>query len=193
MAKAKPKRTSRKQIAANRSNALKSTGPRTTGGKTAVRYNARTHGLLALEALLPGENKRTLVDLGDALRVRLQPDGEMEDLLVDRIVSAAWRLRRVLAIEAGVLEHERKDYLKDVERYSFIESVDDENGSEALGHAWIRSIANTDALSPLSRYETTVERGFYRALHELERIQTRRAGGVVPPPEAVDISVSKGE
>jgi len=190
MAKTKPRKTSRKQIAANRSNALKSTGPRTTGGKTAVRYNALTHGLLAQKTLLPDEDETTLEDLGNALRVRLQPDGEVEDILVDRIVSAAWRLRRVLAIEAGVLEHERKD----AKKYSHVfEGQEDEDTPETLGLAWIHCVANTDVVSPLSRYETTVERGFYRALHELERIQTRRAGGVVPPPEAVDISVSKGE
>ena len=193
MAKAEHGKTSLKQIRANQRNALKSTGPRTQEGKAAVRHNALTHGLLAKETLLSEEDQKVLAKLGAAVRDRLRPEGELEDLLVDRIVSAVWRLRRAQKIEAGVLEHKRKDFINDIEKYSFMDPVDDENGPEALGLAWIRSIVNTDVLSPLSRYETALERGLYRALHELERLQTRRAGGVVPPPVALDVSVSKGE
>ncbi len=49
--------TSDKQIRANRRNALKSTGPKTPEGKTAVRMNARMHGLRSQEVLLPGEDE----------------------------------------------------------------------------------------------------------------------------------------
>src|SRR5205807_417954 len=45
-----------KQIEANRRNALKSTGPKTPGGKAAVRLNALRHGLRAHAVVLPGEN-----------------------------------------------------------------------------------------------------------------------------------------
>ena len=46
--------TSDRKAEANRQNALKSTGPKTLEGKTAVRLNAVKHGLLAEEILLPG-------------------------------------------------------------------------------------------------------------------------------------------
>jgi hypothetical protein len=39
--------TSERQKAANRANALHSTGPRTQNGKDLVRFNAFRHGLLA--------------------------------------------------------------------------------------------------------------------------------------------------
>jgi hypothetical protein len=42
----------------------------------------------------------------------------------------------------------------------------------------------------LSRYETTLERSFYKALHELQRLQAARDGQAVPLPEAVDVEVS---
>jgi hypothetical protein len=45
-----------KKIEANRRNALKSTGPRTTEGKAAVRLNALRHGLRSEEVLLSGED-----------------------------------------------------------------------------------------------------------------------------------------
>ena len=49
--------TSEKKTEANRRNALKSTGPRTPEGKTAVRLNALRHGLRSEEILLPGEDE----------------------------------------------------------------------------------------------------------------------------------------
>ena len=38
------------------------------------------------------------------------------------------------------------------------------------------------------RHEGQLERSFFRNLHELERIQARRQGMVVPPPIAVTIT-----
>ena len=87
--------TSEKQVQANRQNALKSTGPQTPEGKAAVRLNARTHGLRSQEVLLPGEDEEALKALDENLRTELQPVGELENLLMDGIVAAHWRLRRL--------------------------------------------------------------------------------------------------
>jgi hypothetical protein len=81
---------------------VKSTGPKTPEGKAAIRLNAVRHGLLSREVLLPGEDEDTLRELNERLRDELQPVGEMESLLVDRIVTAYWRLRRLGRVEAGI-------------------------------------------------------------------------------------------
>src|SRR5215217_4256734 len=98
--------TSDKKTEANRRNALKSTGPKTLEGKAAVRLNALKHGLLSRETLLPGEDEEALRELGERLRDELQPVGELENLLVDRIVSAYWRLSRLSRVEAGIFAWE---------------------------------------------------------------------------------------
>src|SRR5215203_1187697 len=98
--------TSEKQIRANRRNALKSTGPKTPEGKATVRLNARTHGLRSQEILLPGEDEDALKGLNENLRAELQPVGELENLLVDGIVAAHWRLRRLRRVEAGIFAWE---------------------------------------------------------------------------------------
>ena len=41
------------------------------------------------------------------------------------------------------------------------------------------------------RYETTIERQFYRALHELIRLQSARLGERPPAPLAIDVDISK--
>ena len=98
--------TSEKKAKANRENALKSTGPKTPEGKDAVRLNALKHGLLSQEVLLPGEDGEALRELGERLRAELQPVGELENLLVDRIVSSYWRLSRLGRVEAGIFAWE---------------------------------------------------------------------------------------
>ncbi len=47
-----------------------------------------------------------------------------------------------------------------------------------------------EKMGVLSRYEVTLERSLYKALHELQRLQAARDGQVVPLPEAVDVEVS---
>jgi hypothetical protein len=95
-----------KQIRANRRNAQKSTGPKTPEGKDAVRLNATKHGLRSQEVLLPEEDGEALKELDENLRAELQPVGELENLLVDGIVAAHWRLRRLRRVEAGIFSWE---------------------------------------------------------------------------------------
>jgi len=52
--------SSARKAAANRQNALKSTGPKTLDGKVAVRLNALRHGLLSEEIFHPGEDEEAL-------------------------------------------------------------------------------------------------------------------------------------
>ena len=94
--------TSEKQIQANRRNAQRSTGPKTPEGKDAVRLNATKHGLRSQEVLLPEEDGESLKELDENLRAELQPVGEMGNLLVDGIIAAHWRLRRLRRVEAGI-------------------------------------------------------------------------------------------
>jgi hypothetical protein len=143
--------TSDKQIAANRKNARKSTGPKTPEGKAAVRLNALRHGLLSQEILLPGEDEEALRELGQSLRAELQPVGELESLLVDRIIASYWRLRRLGRVETGIFAWERSEELaeraereaqryesgqvEDLVRYLDITIIDEKKHEEAHSRA----------------------------------------------------------
>ena len=105
--------TSPKKTEANTRNALKSTGPNTPERKAITRLNATKHGLLSQEVLLPGEDEAALKELGERLRAELRPVGELEDLLVDRIIAAYWRLRRLGRVEAGIFAWELYGELAD--------------------------------------------------------------------------------
>jgi len=66
--------------------------------------------LLSKEVLLPDEDEKTLVEFGNRLRSQLQPIGELETLLADRIVASTWRLRRILVIEIDIFENNQVNF-----------------------------------------------------------------------------------
>ena len=62
-----------------------------------------------------------------------------------------------------------------------------------IGLAFLQGCGSgTDAFARLSRYGTTNENSYYKASHELQRLQHARRGGYVTPPLAVNLTVSAG-
>src|ERR1700730_3310040 len=97
------------QIEANRRNAQHSTGPRTPQGKAASSMNALQSGIDAESSVIPGEDAAALAALTERLYQDCQPQTEIESILVDNIVRAAWRLRRFDRIDAEILIHSIED------------------------------------------------------------------------------------
>ncbi|MFQ5872919.1 MAG: hypothetical protein ACE5JL_03845 [Dehalococcoidia bacterium] len=54
-------------------------------------------------------------------------------------------------------------------------------------------MAGKASLDKVRRYEAHLSRQFYRALHELQRIQAARQGLHPPAPMALDINVDSGQ
>jgi len=99
------RRVSERKIQANRRNALRSTGPKTTRGKRTVARNAIKHGFLAREVVITtGDGQETREDF-DALTGRLcehyKPVGVLEEFLVQTIATCLWRKARVIRAENG--------------------------------------------------------------------------------------------
>jgi hypothetical protein len=95
--------TSERQKRANQANARRSTGPKTSEGKRAVRLNGMRHGLLARDIVLPGEREDEFEDFRNAIHADFSPSGPVETFLVDRVVNTLWRLRRVEKVESAIL------------------------------------------------------------------------------------------
>lgn len=167
-----------KQLAANRQNA-KLGGVKTPEGKAVSRYNALKHGILSQEVLLEDENGADLTVLGRKLRAELAPDTELELVLVDRITANVWRLRRVLQIEREMMED-------DISDGGFLLT----GAKKTLGSALGYDFTHCDTYGKLIRYEASIERGIYKALHELQRLQAVRNGERIAPPVTVDVDVS---
>ena len=95
---------SERRLAANRANALKSTGPRTPEGKARVALNALTHGLSATTLLLPGEDPQELADIRDCFDLAHAPAGPVERVLVEQLISLTWKRRRLARAEGRLCE-----------------------------------------------------------------------------------------
>jgi hypothetical protein len=166
-----------RQIAANRLNAERSTGPKTPEGKDAVSRNAVTHGLTSSSGLLPGEKLEDFSDLRARVLAELAPDSAIEIELAERIASLLWRLRRVPAFEAALLAwthacKEEASFLavgepplagwRDRDRKILVlERALDAFLKEGLG-------------GKLSRYENALQRQLSALMLDLRRMQARR-------------------
>jgi len=64
---------------------------------------------------------------------------------------------------------------------------------KTLGKALHYDFVNKDTYGKLIRYETSIERGMYKALHETQRVQSARNGGSLPTPLAVDVDISSSK
>ena len=217
--------TTQKQIEANRRNSRRSMGPKTRTGKAASKMNAMKHGLLATDLIVRDEDPVEFTRLLENLVDEFQPQGPLEEQLVERVAACMWRLRRLYRVEAGIFTYEsltiELDRARDEARsYEEIEDAfalvslteghvhitDEERHGQAtaraekaarllqkeslaLGVAFKQDVENAGAISKLSRYEATIERSLYRALHELQRVQAARQDGHAPASIAVDVTV----
>ena len=98
--------TTLKQIEANRRNSGRSTGPRTRTGKAESKLNAMKHGLLAADLVVRGEDPNEFARVLENLADELQPQGPLEEQLVERMAACMWRLRRLYRVEAEIFTYE---------------------------------------------------------------------------------------
>jgi hypothetical protein len=287
---------SQKQLAANRRNALKSTGPRTATGKAKSRLNAIQHGVLCESVVVDGhfywEDPLEFASLHNELAQNLRPVGRVEELLVERMATCAWRIRRVLKAENGeirlstdtgtwarlkrrqrvgetlarhghadggwcsvsvryhvdamkrlrervradgrltqdalcefsvafenreteLLNRLRQFYAattnsanrpsesdgtsqpgEDVLAYldekiagfeAVVQDMAEEESRDDMARLDAAVLPSAEVIEKLQRYETSLERQYYRAMNQLERLQRRRAGEHIPAPVSMDI------
>ena len=160
---------------ANRRNALQSTGPKTPEGKAAASRNALKHGLLARDAVLPGEDPNAFLQLQASLEDDLQPVGALEELLVQQIGTSHWRLARLSRIETGMLESSMNLMLLRAGKPHEGRAPDEQHHFETvlLGDGLVKSSLGTDFCN-LVRYENSIRRSFFKALTELRETQKLR-------------------
>lgn len=93
-----------KQIAANRRNAQRSTGPKTESGKAHSSRNAVVHGITAKRLLIEGESPEDYAALKAGIWEEFEIVGPLEEEVANRLVSMMFRLRRVPTFEAAILQ-----------------------------------------------------------------------------------------
>jgi len=153
------------RAAASRTNGAKSKGPKTAEGKARSAQNALKHGLRAQKyVVLPDEDAAAFQALEAALMDELAPQGALQGVLAQRVVAAAWRLKRADQIEAEV----------------FARRINDPFGKGDLGLALIRDCNGAKAFGALLRYRGGTLAEFWRALRTLKALQAEAAEPIKP-------------
>jgi hypothetical protein len=135
----------KRQIAANRRNARKSSGPKTPQGKATASMNALRHGLRARKVVIPGEEQDEFDQLHAGLQNQYQPQNPAEQHLVDQAAIAQWKLVRAEVFEAKC----------------YAEKPSAEAQAAIFGR--------------MTQFQCRLERAYFKAYKELERIQAERA------------------
>ncbi len=168
---------SEKQIEANRANGRKAAGrPRNTSRS---RLNKVAHGLLAV-GITPLDDADFYFALLRQLREELEPVGEIEGFLVERIALAIVRVKRASCFEAEAItaalfpaKRSRSRSEEEIERL-FAETGDTTSIIEPGFSPQLKSEVAVSLADGLARYETGHERRLFKTIQELARLQALR-------------------
>jgi hypothetical protein len=152
-----------KQIEANRKNAKKSTGPQTTDGKSIVAQNALKHGLTAQKPLIPGEDPAHFAQFNDSMLAQFDPQGPLETVLANRIITLTWQLNRAPRLQAAAF----KFMMEDIYQAPY-------DPEEHLGKTLENDFSGNQILEKLQAYESRIEANLYKTIDKLEIIQKNR-------------------
>ena len=193
--------TSIKQIAANRSNAQKSTGPNTPEGKERSRRNALRHGLTAETIIGDLEDAEDYQAFEASVTADYHAETAVERELVLRLASLLWRLRRASSVESALFERALNyadkaesqnsarilvelsggpdgKHLKVVEsdRHDLVPIDADRDAKAEIGDRFLRlAELPTFPLDRLSRYEHLLWRQVRQTLFTLNSLRRRKS------------------
>src|SRR5687768_20307 len=178
------KPVSPKQLAANRANAARSTGPRTPEGKAQSAQNSRQHGFTAATfAVVRLEEHEEVTHLKTDLLAFYQPTNAQELFAIERIALAQQALLRAARLEAGLFTsclNEALDpdgrplFLMTPELTKDVEITRAQNRNYALGEGFHRMAKTAVSWSLFLRYQAQAERHYRRAVEEFERLKALR-------------------
>jgi hypothetical protein len=184
---------SARQIAANQRNARLPRGPLSEAASASVRENPLKHGLTAKHVVLRHEDQAEYEELRASIAAEYRPATPQEHRLADQIAQNYWRLLRCRRVETAAFEN-HLDTLKRRLEIDPAALIDDDQG--------ISICMSNDSrdFDSLRRYETTIERAWYRAIRELRAVQKNRrqselaeTGEVLACSEAEPAAFGSGE
>jgi len=156
-----------KQLAANRANAKKSTGPKTPKGKAVCAMNGFQHGFTGLAVVMTNEDREAQNAFIKPIVEDLNPIGAMEIQLARTVALDQFRLNRLKAIEDNMLAWTELGPLGD--------KIDTEY--DRVHHAMTQARAyfeNDRKFNNLSLYEQRITRNIHKNMKLLRELQAQR-------------------
>ena len=143
-----------KQIAANRRNAKKSTGPRSVAGKEKVSQNHLVHGLCGKFQVLANEDQAEYNDLFERFMQAEQPADDIERELVAKMARYTWMSERSIRCQSAC--------------YLIQPQTPEQKAADKSG------VAVRSDLDVYLRYMTTYDRAYQRAADALAKRRKER-------------------
>jgi hypothetical protein len=186
------KSLSDKQLAANRANATRSTGPRTSEGKARAALNSRKHGLSASTFTATRlEDRQELENLiADAVAF-YDPQNSQEQFAVERIALCQLSILRAYRLEAGAV----------TDAYAAVlgphapecgDKPSDQVDTELLGQGFQVRTFRGHSWTLILRYQAQADRQYRRAVDDFERLKLQRDDSPNEPisaPESNDLPI----
>jgi hypothetical protein len=155
-----------KQLAANRANALRSTGPRSEEGRRRSSLNACRHNLTGQVTAMSEEDRIAHDAFSAAMIKAMAPEGALELQLAQRIATDSWRLNRSSAIEDNIFALGLFDHASEID-------VDHPQLHAALTAA--RTFTReAKSIELLTLYEQRINRSIQKNLALLQQLQATR-------------------
>jgi hypothetical protein len=172
------------QLAANRANAGKSTGPRTPEGKLRSSQNARKHGFTATTfAVVRLEDLQEVAHLREDLIALYQPVNSQELFALERVALAQQAIIRAARLEAGFFTNCLSESLDtsgavtlpmNSDLTANIEISQAQNRNFLLANGFHRLARQSNSFALLLRYQAQAERQYRRAIEDFERLKALR-------------------
>jgi hypothetical protein len=155
-----------KQIAANKRNAEKSTGPKTEKGKSITRLNAKRDGLTGQVITLSEEDLPIFEKQKAEMIADFAPKTTMELSLANSIAWDTWRLNHLRAIEMNMYAIGTHDPAL---------AIDSDNPQIHTAMADATTFSNeSEKFARMSIYEQRMNRSIHKNLETLRKLQAER-------------------
>jgi hypothetical protein len=157
---------SERRIEANRTNAQRSTGPRTAAGRARSSLNALRHGITGQVSITTVEDRAAHDNFFQELIDRFQPEDALELQFASLIAEDFWRLQRIRAVENDMLALGNFSDAADID-------VDHPEIHASLTRARTFAEQSKD-FERLTLYEQRINRALEKNRSQLDELQAER-------------------
>ena len=152
-----------------RRNGAKAAGTKSPAGIQKSSGNALKHGLTGKAVVLTNESQQNFDDLHQSYVHEFEPESTVEMDLVDQMVSAQWRLRRIWRMQTAALD------LKMDQQESEIAKTFNQIDQTTRVTLAFTALANEEkALDLYLRYEIAYTRMHQRAINSLSKLRKEK-------------------
>jgi hypothetical protein len=149
-------------------NGTQSRGPVTPEGKARSSRNGQKHGMYSSAVVLHFESVEAYEALRQTYHSEFSPANQSQADLVDEMVAAKWRLRRLSSMETAALDH-----AVDAQRAQIDATYADLDAETRAHLAFDKINTSSSTMNTYNRFQASQIRAYDRALRNLRLLQSK--------------------